>query len=156
MKITYKFVKGDEIDMMFGQAMIKCGCQVKVNRLSVGMYMFGSRKIIAKIVNGRLMIRVGGGFMTIIEFITQYGPMEMLKAQQSEKANIKMRGTNFTSIDTSPRGKRDSGGTGSPLRNAKTPDNNSRKTHANIANIRKSMAMGMMSQLGGGGAGTSS
>jgi len=44
------------------------------------MYMFGSRKIIAKIVNGKLMIRVGGGFMTIEEFITQYGPMEMLKA----------------------------------------------------------------------------
>ena len=47
--------------------------------------MFGTRQIIAKIVNNKLMIRVGGGFMTIDEFITQYGPIEMLKFQQAQE-----------------------------------------------------------------------
>ena len=31
--------------------------------------MFGTKKIFAKVLNGRLVIRVGGGFMVIEEFI---------------------------------------------------------------------------------------
>lgn len=50
-----------------------------VRREGPGKYMFGTRNIIAKIVNNKLLIRVGGGFMSIDEFIEQYGPMEMLK-----------------------------------------------------------------------------
>ena len=41
--------------------------------------MFGTRNIIAKIINGNLLIRVGGGYMSADEFIEQYGRMEMLK-----------------------------------------------------------------------------
>lgn len=80
-KIKYKFVSGDEVDRLFGEALIRRGCTVETKRISAGIYMFGTRQIIAKIVNNKLMIRVGGGFMTIDEFITQYGPIEMLKFQ---------------------------------------------------------------------------
>jgi len=38
-----------------------------------GSYMFGSRKIFAKIMNDKLVIRVGGGFMLIDEFLFTYG-----------------------------------------------------------------------------------
>lgn len=82
-KVKYIFVKGDEIDRLFGEALIRRGCQVEVKRINVGIYMFGSRQIIAKIVNNKLMIRVGGGFMTIDEFITQYGPIELIKYQSA-------------------------------------------------------------------------
>jgi Growth-Arrest-Specific Protein 2 Domain len=34
--------------------------------------LFGSKKIFAKIMNGKLVIRVGGGFMVIEEFIATY------------------------------------------------------------------------------------
>jgi hypothetical protein len=46
--------------------------------------MFGSRKIIAKIINGNLLIRVGGGYMSADEFIEQYGRMEMLKMMKAQ------------------------------------------------------------------------
>jgi hypothetical protein len=35
--------------------------------------MFGSRKIFAKIMNDKLVIRVGGGYMLIDEFLPTYG-----------------------------------------------------------------------------------
>jgi hypothetical protein len=35
--------------------------------------MFGTRQIMAKIINGKLVIRVGGGFMLIDEFLLTYG-----------------------------------------------------------------------------------
>jgi hypothetical protein len=40
-----------------------------VKRLGPGKYMFGTRNIIAKIINGNLLIRVGGGYMSADEFI---------------------------------------------------------------------------------------
>lgn len=41
--------------------------------------MFGTKKIYAKILNGKLVIRVGGGFMIIEEFIATYAEAEMNK-----------------------------------------------------------------------------
>ena len=84
-KIVYKYVKGDDIDAMFGEAMVRAGCVVPCARQGPGKYMFGTRNIIAKIVNNKLLIRVGGGFMSIDEFIEQYGPMEMLKIAKQEE-----------------------------------------------------------------------
>jgi len=55
---------------------------VPVQRLGDGNYMFGSRKIYAKIMNDKLVVRVGGGFMLIDEFLNTYGRQEL------EKLNI--------------------------------------------------------------------
>lgn len=41
--------------------------------------MFGTRMILAKIINGKLVIRVGGGYMSVNEFIEQYAKAEMIK-----------------------------------------------------------------------------
>ena len=62
-------------------------CQVPIKRLGTGYYLFGTRKIFAKIMNGKLVIRVGGGYMVIEEFIATYADQEinrckMLEAQQ--------------------------------------------------------------------------
>ena len=43
--------------------------------------MFGTRKIYAKIMNGRLVIRVGGGYMVIDEFIATYAEVEVNKME---------------------------------------------------------------------------
>lgn len=56
---------------------------MNVVRLGPGKYLFGSRNIICKIVNGKLLVRVGGGFMSADEFIEQYGKIEMLKAMNA-------------------------------------------------------------------------
>jgi len=52
-------------------------CPVPVKRIGDGYYIFGTKKIYAKIMNGKLVIRVGGGFMVIEEFIAAYGDMEI-------------------------------------------------------------------------------
>ena len=41
--------------------------------LGDGHYMFGNKKIFAKIMNDKLVIKAGGGFMLIDEFIKNYG-----------------------------------------------------------------------------------
>lgn len=44
--------------------------------------MFGTKKIFIKVNNGRLVVRVGGGFMNFGEFIETSGPSELLKVQE--------------------------------------------------------------------------
>ena len=59
---------------------------VPIQRIGDGQYMFGSRKIFAKIMNEKLVIRVGGGFMLIDEFLPTYGQQELDKIQQRDQA----------------------------------------------------------------------
>jgi len=49
--------------------------------------MFGTKKILAKIINGRLVIRVGGGYMNAKEFIEQYGKIEIMKLMREQEQN---------------------------------------------------------------------
>ena len=44
--------------------------------------MFGTRKIYAKIMNGKLVVRVGGGYMVIDEFIATYSDPEIIKLEK--------------------------------------------------------------------------
>jgi len=64
---------------MFAAALCKHNCALPVKRLAAGKYLFGTKQILAKIINGKLVIRVGGGYMSVDEFIEQYGKIEMLK-----------------------------------------------------------------------------
>ena len=41
--------------------------------------MFGTKKIYCKIINGKLVVRVGGGYMGMEEFISVYGQQEVNK-----------------------------------------------------------------------------
>lgn len=58
-------------------------CSIKVIRTSCGKYMFGTKSVMAKVINGKLVIRVGGGYMGADEFIRTYGPMEMAKVLEA-------------------------------------------------------------------------
>lgn len=66
---VYKAVKGDKIDELFAIHLNKAALNLPVKRLSEGKYLFGSKQILAKIINGKLVIRVGGGYMSADEFI---------------------------------------------------------------------------------------
>jgi len=61
--------KGDLLDEMIGNYIKSADCPVPIKKLGNGYYIFGTRKIYAKILNGKLVIRVGGGYMVIEEFI---------------------------------------------------------------------------------------
>lgn len=62
---------------------------LKIVRLEQGKYMFGTKKILAKIINNKLVIRVGGGYMSVEEFIEQYGRMELMKMLATEDGGIR-------------------------------------------------------------------
>lgn len=55
------------------------GVQLPITRMGGGYYMFGTRRIFAKISNNKLIVRVGGGYTSIDEFINQYGENELQK-----------------------------------------------------------------------------
>jgi hypothetical protein len=71
--------KGDTIDTMLNYYMNTSNCPVPIRKCGNGFYLFGTKKIYAKILNGKLVIRVGGGFMIIEEFIATYAENEMNK-----------------------------------------------------------------------------
>lgn len=50
--------------------------------------MFGSKKIYAKVMNKRLVVRVGGGYMDMAEFITTYAESERLKLQHMDPDEV--------------------------------------------------------------------
>jgi len=68
----YRAIKGDLVDELLAKYINMTQCPVPIKRLGNGYYLFGSKKIFAKIMNGKLVIRVGGGFMVIEEFIATY------------------------------------------------------------------------------------
>lgn len=82
----YKPVKGDAVDEMFAGYLNKAKLEIEVQRISASNYMFGTKKILAKIINDRLVIRVGGGYMNAEEFIEQYGKIEMMKMLKLEES----------------------------------------------------------------------
>lgn len=50
--------------------------------------MFGSKKIFAKIIQSKLVVRVGGGHMDIDEFIEKHGLVEVSRLKRLSKEQI--------------------------------------------------------------------
>ena len=40
-----------------------------IKRVSAGIYLIGSRKVTAKIMAGKLVVRVGGGYTSVEEYV---------------------------------------------------------------------------------------
>jgi len=68
---AYKPVAGDDIDSILASMLGMTG-DVELKRLGGGFYMFGNKKIYCKLMNGKLVVRVGGGYVGIEEFIRTY------------------------------------------------------------------------------------
>jgi len=54
--------QGDEVDVLFRDYLNQYECDVPLQKLGDGYYVFGTRKIYAKVMNGQLVVRVGGGY----------------------------------------------------------------------------------------------
>ena len=81
-KQWYKPIKGDLVDELMAKYLNDMNCPLPVKRIGDGYYMFGTKKIFAKIMQGKLVIRVGGGYMSVEEFIRTYADFEVQKVQQ--------------------------------------------------------------------------
>ena len=55
---------------------------VPVRRLGDGFYLFGTREILARVLNNKLGVRVGGGFMSFTEFIDTHALVELKKINE--------------------------------------------------------------------------
>ena len=53
-------------------------------RESEGIYQFGSKRVHVKIEKDKINIRVGGGFLSIDEFLDQYTPGELDKMERND------------------------------------------------------------------------
>lgn len=79
--------KDDEIDQKLREIMIKTKVPIKFIRIGEGLYIFGSKRVHVKILNSKLVIRIGGGYMYVEEFIKLYAQQELAKLKGSKEDN---------------------------------------------------------------------
>lgn len=82
----YKAVAGDQVDELLAQYINDMGVGVPIRRLEFGYYLFGTKKIYAKVLNQKLVVRVGGGYMSFTEFIQTNEPTEQQKIADLQAA----------------------------------------------------------------------
>jgi len=78
----------EDVDSILAQYINIAGWAVPIKRLGEGYYIFGTKKIFAKILNGQLVIRVGGGYIVIEEFINTYSEQELTKVNQRRLSGL--------------------------------------------------------------------
>ena len=52
-------------------------------RESEGVYQFGTKRVYVKVDKDKIHIRVGGGYLSIDEFLDQYTPVELEKLERN-------------------------------------------------------------------------
>jgi myosin heavy subunit len=75
--LIYHAVKDDPVDRKLAEYIKACPLRVRfrimrLERESEGVYKYGMKRVFIKIENEQLIIRVGGGFMNMDEFVEQY------------------------------------------------------------------------------------
>ena len=53
-------------------------------RESEGVYEFGTRKVMVKVDRGKISVKVGGGFLSVDEFLDQYTPVELERLERTD------------------------------------------------------------------------
>ena len=80
--------------------------RVQFDREDQGIYNFGTKKIFVKLEQGKLLIRVGGGYMQVEDFVKLYSPVEIerfstQKKEQAQKIRQSYLGKYADSLATS-------------------------------------------------------
>jgi len=83
-KMIYVPVKGDEIDERLADYINTNGTLVPWTRLSKGNYTYGTKKVGLKYMREHLIVRVGGGYMEIEEFVANYEDVELAKMNKAD------------------------------------------------------------------------
>jgi len=86
-KTRYASRKGDAVDEMVEDYLNANDTHLPIERIKKGQYLFGTKKIAAEVRNGKLLVRVGGGFMTLDEFFRKFekSEQEKLKVQMARE-----------------------------------------------------------------------
>ena len=96
-------------------------------RESEGVYEFGSKRVMVKVERDKIQIKVGGGYLSIDEFLDQYTPAELEKLERrdplkrfTERVAVQKVLTAQEGRETSPVRPATSSKKGSPLKKKKT------------------------------------
>ena len=53
-------------------------------RETEGIYQFGTKRVYVKCVKDKIEIKVGGGYLSLDEFLDQYTPLELEKLERKD------------------------------------------------------------------------
>jgi hypothetical protein len=85
-------------------------------RETEGVYEFGSRKVQVKVEGGKILIRVGGGYLSVDEFLDQYTPTELEKLERRDPLKLFSEKVAVQKVLASRAGRESSPVRGSPVR----------------------------------------
>ena len=107
---VYVPIKGDPIDQRVAEFINNYPDRQKLKVMFMrdheGVYDFGSKRVNVRVFQNKIQIRVGGGYMSIDEFLDQHTPIELEKLERrdplkkfSEKVAVEkaIQGRNITS-----------------------------------------------------------
>jgi len=85
---VYIPIKEDDVDKRLAEYINNYPDRSKLKimfmRESEGIYLFGTRKIYVRVEQGKIIIRVGGGYLTIDEFLDIYTPVELERLERKD------------------------------------------------------------------------
>jgi hypothetical protein len=85
---VYIPVKDDLIDRRLAEYINNYPDRTKLKimfmRESEGVYEFGSKRVWVKVDKDKINVRVGGGYLSIDEFLDQYTPMELERIERRD------------------------------------------------------------------------
>lgn len=85
---VYIPMKDDQVDRKLAEFINNYPERAKLKimfmRESEGVYQFGSKRVAVKVEKDNIKIRVGGGYLSIDEFLDQYTPVELEKLERKD------------------------------------------------------------------------
>ena len=85
---VYVPVKGDPIDQRVAEFINNYPDRQKLKVMFMrdheGVYDFGSKRVNVRVFQNKIQIRVGGGYMSIDEFLDQHTPIELEKLERRD------------------------------------------------------------------------
>lgn len=85
---VYIPVKDDNVDLRLAEYINNYPDRSKLKimfmRESEGIYQFGTRKIYVRVEQSKIIIRVGGGYLSIDEFLDIYTPIELERLERKD------------------------------------------------------------------------
>jgi hypothetical protein len=101
-KPEYVPVKDDPVDAAVASYVNEKGhLPVSFCRQDEGLYLFGTKRVFIKLENGNIVIRVGGGYMRVEEFVEIYTPLELGKLAQTHEKQRLLRSGLLTRLASS-------------------------------------------------------
>ena len=119
---VYIPVKNDPVDKKLAEYINNYPDRQKLKimfmRESDGVYQFGSKRVRVMCVRDKIQIQVGGGYLSLDEFLDQYTPTEL---QVLERKDPMRRMTDRIALQKTLQGVRSESPNGSPVRSPQRP-----------------------------------